>query len=71
MLTALVNIEMHIYKAEICRGRWGSPGGVDIGVLELAEAQKILDYTPWPEELKKTAENANERIAKVCWLLEK
>ncbi|MEL7565837.1 MAG: hypothetical protein AAGU27_13230 [Dehalobacterium sp.] len=69
LLTTLVNVELHIYKAEICRGRWGSPGGIDIGVLELAEARRILDYTPWPEELADSAKNANARIEKYAGYL--
>lgn len=59
----LTGVELHIYKAEICRGRWGSPGGNDIGYLELQEARRLLDRIAWPAQLQEAAQRLDERIA--------
>ena len=60
--TSLLTGELHIYKAEICRGRWGSPGGNDIGFLELLKAREILMDAPWPGELVDSAKDLDKKI---------
>ncbi|HZD67598.1 MAG TPA: hypothetical protein VFA45_01355 [Actinomycetes bacterium] len=62
---AVLDIDLQLYKGGVYRLRWGSPGvGLDVAVPCYQEARRTAELTPWPEELRKGADDLAERIAK-------
>jgi hypothetical protein len=60
--TAVVNIDLQLYKGSIYRLRWGSPGGLDMAVPAYREAKKAVDGARWPDDLAKDATLLSEAI---------
>jgi hypothetical protein len=60
--TAVVNIDLQLYKGSIYRLRWGSPGGLDMAVPAYREAKRTVEGARWPDDLAKDATVLSEAI---------
>jgi hypothetical protein len=62
LMTAVVTVDLQLYKGSIYKLRWGSPGGLDEAIPSYQEAKRTIDETRWPEELRDTAADLAQRI---------
>jgi hypothetical protein len=62
LMTAVVTVDLQLYKGSIYKLRWGSPGGLDEAIPSYQEAKRTIDETPWPDELRETATDLAQRI---------
>lgn len=62
LMTALVTVDLQLYKGSVYKLRWGSPGGLDEAIPCYQEAKRTIDGTPWPEALRDTAGDLAQRI---------
>lgn len=63
LMTAVVNVDLQMYKGSIYKLRWGSPGGLDEAIPAYLEAKRTIDETDWPDGLRDAAEDLGQRIA--------
>jgi hypothetical protein len=69
--TAVLNIDLQLYKGSVYKLRWGSPGvGLDLGIPCYQEARRTAEETEWPDELAAGAADLAERIARYIVTLE-
>ena len=69
--TAVLNIDLQLYKGSVYKLRWGSPGvGLDLGIPCYQEARRTAEETDWPGELAAAAGDLAERIARYVVTLE-
>lgn len=69
--SAVLNIDLQLYKGSVYKLRWGSPGvGLDVAIPCYQEAQRTAELTPWPAELREGAGDLAERIARHVSTLE-
>lgn len=68
--TAVVNIDLQLYKGSIYKLRWGSPGGLDMALPAYREAKRVVDGAPWPDDLAKDATVLAEAIERYLHDLE-
>lgn len=69
--TAVVNIDLQLYKGSVYKLRWGSPGvGLDMAIPCYREARRTAEETGWPPELSGGAEDLAERIGRYIDTLE-
>jgi hypothetical protein len=69
--TAVLNIDLQLYKGSVYKLRWGSPGvGLDLGIPCYQEARRTAEETDWPDELAAGAGDLAERIARYIVTLE-
>ena len=68
--TAIVDIDLQLYKASIYKLRWGSPGGLDQAIPCYRTAALVAEETPWPDELRQTATELAARVRKYIAILE-
>lgn len=69
--SAVLNIDLQLYKGSVYKLRWGSPGvGLDVAIPCYQEARRTAELTPWPEELRERAGDLAERIDRYMATLE-
>jgi hypothetical protein len=69
--TAVVNIDLQLYKGSVYKLRWGSPGvGLDMAIPCYHEARRTLAGTRWPAELADAAADLAERVGRYIGVLE-
>jgi hypothetical protein len=69
--TAVVNIDLQLYKGSVYKLRWGSPGvGLDMAVPCYQEARRTAEQTRWPAELADAAADLAERVGRYVGVLE-
>jgi hypothetical protein len=69
--TAVVNIDLQLYKGGVYKLRWGSPGvGLDMALPCYAEAERTASTTRWPQELAEAAADLGGRIGQYIATLE-
>jgi hypothetical protein len=69
--SAVLNIDLQLYKGSVYKLRWGSPGvGLDVAIPCYQEARRTAELTPWPEELRERADDLAERIGRYMATLE-
>jgi hypothetical protein len=71
LATAVVDIDLQLYKGSVYKLRWGSPGvGLDMAIPCYRQAQRAAEETRWPAELRPAAQDLAERIARYVGTLE-
>jgi hypothetical protein len=69
--SALIDIDLQLYKGSVYKLRWGSPGvGLDMAIPCYREAMRTAEETPWPAELSDGAKDLAERIGRFVETLE-
>jgi hypothetical protein len=69
--TAVVNLDLQLYKGSVFKLRWGSPGvGLDMAIPCYQEAKRTAEETRWPTELREGAQDLTERIGRYVGTLE-
>jgi hypothetical protein len=69
--SAVLNIDLQLYKGSVYKLRWGSPGvGLDVAIPCYEEARRTAELTPWPAELRDGASDLAERIRRYIGTLE-
>jgi hypothetical protein len=69
--TAVLNIDLQLYKGSVYKLRWGSPGvGIDMAIPCYREAKRTVDETPWPDGLGDGARDLGERIERYIGTLQ-
>jgi hypothetical protein len=69
--SAVVNIDLQLYKGSVYKLRWGSPGvGLDQAIPCYREAKRTVDGTAWPDGLGDGAKDLAERIERYIGTLE-
>lgn len=69
--SAVLNIDLQLYKGSVYKLRWGSPGvGLDVAIPCYQEAQRTAELTPWPAELREGADDLGQRIGQYITTLE-
>jgi hypothetical protein len=69
--SAVLNIDLQLYKGSVYKLRWGSPGvGLDVAIPCYQEARRTAELTPWPAELREGAGDLAERIGQYIVTLE-
>jgi len=69
--TAVVNIDLQLYKGSVYKLRWGSPGvGLDMALPCYQEARRTAEQTRWPAELADAAADLAERVGRYVGVLE-
>lgn len=69
--TAVVNIDLQLYKGSVYKLRWGSPGvGLDMAIPCYREAKRTAEEVGWPDELRDRAKDLAERIGRYIGTLE-
>jgi hypothetical protein len=60
--TAVVNIDLQLYKASIYKLRWRTPGGIDVALPCYDEALQVIAETDWPGKIADDARVLAARI---------
>jgi hypothetical protein len=69
--TAVVNIDLQLYKGSVYKLRWGSPGvGLDMAIPCYREAKRTAEETRWPADLADGARDLAERVERYVGVLE-
>jgi hypothetical protein len=69
--TAVVNIDLQLYKGSVYKLRWGSPGvGLDMAMPCYEEAERTARTTRWPDELRAAADDLAGRVGRYIATLE-
>jgi hypothetical protein len=69
--SAVLNIDLQLYKGSVYKLRWGSPGvGLDVGIPCYQEARRTAEQTDWPDEIAAGAGELAERVARYITTLE-
>jgi hypothetical protein len=69
--SAVLNIDLQLYKGSVYKLRWGSPGvGLDVAIPCYEEARRTAELTSWPAELRDGASDLAERIGRYIGTLE-
>jgi hypothetical protein len=71
LATAVVDIDLQLYKGSVYKLRWGSPGvGLDMAIPCYQQALRAAAETRWPAELRPAATDLAERISRYVATLE-
>jgi hypothetical protein len=71
LATAVVDIDLQLYKGSVYKLRWGSPGvGLDMAIPCYQLALRTAEETRWPAELRPAARDLAERIGRYIATLE-
>lgn len=63
--TAVVNIDLQLYKASVYKLRWGTPAaGIDMALPCYDEALQVLAENDWPGRMAEQARTLAARIQK-------
>lgn len=71
LATAVVDIDLQLYKGSVYKLRWGSPGvGLDMAIPCYQQALRAAEETRWPAELRPAAKDLAERVGRYIATLE-